>query len=303
MHRSAITRVELIIILVLAGFAAGLLVLLLARQRENGLRLQCMNNLRRLGEAVHAFHDKSSAPGDEGKPGAGPFLPPARIADGYATWAVLLAPHLASEHPLLHWDVSRPYFSQDVSVRQALLAPYFCPARERPSALSSQGDTEPKTHVHAAGALGDYAAVSGTGDAARPWDGPEADGAIVLGEVLQRQANRIVLWRGRTSLGAIQAARGLSATLLIGDKHVPLAELGRATAGDGSLYNGQHAASSARVAGPGHGLASSVTDPFNTNFGSGHRDLCQFVLADGSVRSFDISISEMVLGQLARRGK
>ena len=100
-----------------------------------------------------------------------------------------------------------------------------------------------------------------------------------------------------------EAARGLSATLLIGDKHVPLAELGRATAGDGSLYNGQHAASSARVAGPGHGLASSVTDPFNTNFGSGHRDLCQFVLADGSVRSFDISISEMVLGQLARRGK
>jgi prepilin-type processing-associated H-X9-DG protein len=90
---------------------------------------------------------------------------------------------------------------------------------------------------------------------------------------------------------------------LIGEKHVPPDGLGRADAGDGSLYDGQNPASCARVAGPGHGLAASVTEPFNNNFGSPHRGFCQFLYADGSVRPITVGINEAVLGQLARRGK
>jgi len=143
--------------------------------------------------------------------------------------------------------------------------------------------------------------VAGSGDRAHPWDGSDADGAIVLGEVLQKEGDQIVRWRGRTGLPAIQAARGLSVTLLFGEKHVPTSGLGRAEAGDASLYDGQNPAGSARVAGPGHGLAASAADAFNNNFGSAHSGVCQFLYADGSVRPLAVGIDETVLGELARR--
>src|SRR5262245_20231734 len=112
MRRSAITRVEVLVLLVLGVLVTGVLVMLLARQRENGLRLQCTNHLRRLGEGLTAYADAR-------KPNS--WLPPARIAPGFATWAVLIAPYLVDDsHPLTRWDVSRSYFTQPPQVREAL---------------------------------------------------------------------------------------------------------------------------------------------------------------------------------------
>jgi prepilin-type processing-associated H-X9-DG protein len=292
-RRLAVTRIEVAVIAGIGLFCTGMLFLLLARQRETGLRAQCANNLRRIGEAIHSYTTQDKTP----------FLPPARIADGYATWAVLIVPHLTDKHPLLGWDTERSYFVQSAVVREAIVPFYFCPARERTSSVSVAGDIDPATKQHVPGAVGDYAGVAGTGAPAHPWDGADADGAIILGEVLMRQDDRILLWRGRTSLAAIQQGHGLSATLLIGEKHVPPDSQGRADAGDGSIYDGSSAASYTRVAGPDHGLASAVTDPFNLNFGSPHPGLCQFLMADGSVRPIAVNISDTVLAEMARRQK
>jgi hypothetical protein len=288
MRRRAITRIEVVVITAIAVLCASVLALLLVRGRENGLRLQCMNNLRRLGDAAVGFQTANG------------FLPPARIADGYATWAVLLAPHLDDKSPLMDWDKSQSFFAQKQVIRETLLPVYFCPARPRSSALS-EDDVDPATGKHVAGAVGDYAGVSGTGDPAHPWDGPDADGTIVLGDVLERDGDRIVRWRGRTSLPATQEERGLSQTLLIGEKHVPISEEGRTAVGDGSLYDGRYPANSARIAGPGHGLAKEVTAPFHTNFGSAHPGVCLFLRADGSVVPLAVDVNEEVLGQMARR--
>src|SRR5438046_2903316 len=100
--RAGVTRVELVVVLGVGVLLVCLLAVLLVRQRENGLRLQCMNNLRRIGDGVQSFHTVSQP--------AAPFLPPARIAPDYATWAVLIAPHLAPDSALQHWDVAKPYF-------------------------------------------------------------------------------------------------------------------------------------------------------------------------------------------------
>src|SRR6266702_6266009 len=199
MRRSAITRVEIVVVVTMGLVLVGALAVVLARLRDNSLRIECMNNLRRIGDAVQSFHSPAT-----------PFLPPARIASDYATWAVLIAPHLDASNKLTNWEIGKTYFAQDAAVRQALLQVYFCPARIRPGWLSVAGDIDPATKEHVAGALGDYAGVAGSGDPAHAWDGPDADGSIVLGEVLQKEGDQIVRWRGRTSLPAIQAARGLS---------------------------------------------------------------------------------------------
>jgi hypothetical protein len=293
-RRRAVTRVEVAVIAVIGGLCVAVIFLLLARQREAGLRVQCANNLRRQGEAVHSFAGAKNTP----------FLPPARIADGYATWAVVIAPHLTAEnHPLIKWDESRPYYAQPAAVREAIVPVYFCPARPRTNRLSRAGDIDPATRQHVAGAVGDYAGVAGTGDPAHPWDGPSADGSIILGDVVRQEDERILRWRGRVTLAAIQQGHGLSATLIIGEKHVPPDLLGDADVGDGSLYNGAIAASCTRVAGPDHAIAADVTEAFNRNFGSGHPGICQFLVADGSVRAFANDVSAIVLEQMARRGK
>jgi prepilin-type processing-associated H-X9-DG protein len=292
-RRRAVTRLEVIVIAGLGVFCVAVTFLLLVRQRENGLRAQCMNNLRRMGDAMLTYADSRNTP----------FLPPARIADGYATWAVLTAPHLTLDHPLTKWDMSRTYFAQPADVREALMPYYICPARSRTARLSVSGDIDPATGQHVAGAIGDYAGVAGTGAADHPWDGPDADGAIILGEVLERRGANLLRWHGRVTLAAIQEARGLASTMLIGEKHVPSDRHGEADAGDGSLYDGGSPASCTRVAGPGHPLAASEADPFNLDFGSAHPGVCQFLFADGSVRAFANHVNVTVLAQMARRGK
>jgi hypothetical protein len=84
---------------------------------------------------------------------------------------------------------------------------------------------------------------------------------------------------------------------------VPLEGVGQARFGDGSLYNGEHAANFSRVGGPGFGLAPSPTAPFNNNFGSAHSGFSQFLMADLSVRPMSNSVNERVLGNLIVRGE
>ncbi len=256
------------------------------------MREQCKNNLRAIGVAVHAYHDASSA--DK----ALKVLPPARLADGYATWAVLLAPHLANDHPLHAWDVQTTYFEQKDDVRQAALLQFICPARRRSDLLSQSGDVD-QAGKFFPGAVGDYGSVAG--DDVKTWTGPNADGALIIADVLQRNGDRILKWQSRTSLASL--TRGESYTMLLGEKHALPSHLGEAEFGDGSLYNGQLPANFSRIAGVGHPLARKIYDPFNNNFGSWHHGVCNFLMADGTVRVLTNDVSELVLGNLARRGE
>ena len=274
-HRPALTRLDLIVVLFLGLTLLGFIFVFLPRQREHGLRVQCMNNLKRIGEGVQSFHKDHDA------------LPPARIADGYATWAVLLAPHVTGAHPLQAWDLRKRFADQDEKVRRAALPVCFCPARLRTTAVGADG------------ASGDFAAVSGNGDPNHDWTGPDANGPLIQSEVLQRKDDLILKWRGRVTFNSLE--RGQGYTLLVGEKHVPAGHFGEIASGDGALYDGRNPAGFARVAGPGFGLAASPSGPMNNNFGSAHTAVCQFLVADGSVRAFAVTTDPAVLGRLVTR--
>jgi Protein of unknown function (DUF1559) len=292
-QRRGITLLEVLVVLILCVFAAGLAVVFIARHRENALSMQCRHNLKQIGEAFRAYHDASSVDKTSKR------LPPARIAPGYATWAVLLAPHLSEDHPLHRWDKQASYFAQRDEVREARLILYFCPARIRTDTLSEAGDVN-RAGTHLPGALGDYACVAGDGDIEHDWTGPNANGALVLADVIEAKGDRILAWQSRTRLASL--TRGEAYTMLVGEKHVLVDHLGEAEFGDGSLYNGQIPANFARVAGPGFPLAPAIDAPFNKNFGSYHNGICHFLMADTSVRVMTADTSEFVLGELARRG-
>ncbi len=284
-RRPGITRLEMILVVLIFMASVGLLFTYLAQQRERTDQQHCADNLRHIGEAILGFHEEKK------------FLPAARIASGYATWAVQIAPHLDKDSTLTEWDLAKSYREQAAEVRQAVSRFYVCPARPRPALLSTTGQAADDDPVP--GALGDYACSSGDGDPSRPWTGLLANGALILGEVLEEKDGLIKRWRARTSLADL--VRGQSYTIVVGEKHVPLDGLTQAKAGDGSLYNGSVPVSSARIGGPGFDLALSPLAPFNSNFGSAHPEICQFLHADGSVRGYPTTLSADLLGKLIRR--
>jgi hypothetical protein len=288
-RRRGLSRIDLLVIVVIAVVLLGILLSVLLRAREDSDQVQCKFNLQQIGSAIVRFHDRKR------------FLPASRIDNGYATWAVQIGADLSlkGDNLLRAWDEQKPYAEQTDDARQVQVPQFYCPARRRPSPLSTAGDDGPDGKL-LPGALGDYACASGNSLKPDPWDGPEANGSILIGEVLKREGERILEWRGRVrfkDLGDNKAYK-----ILLGDKHVPLSKFGQAAAGDGSLYNGGNPKSSARVGGPGQGLAPSPEANFNFNFGSYHQGgVCQFLMADGAVKTFTPSVDEAVLGRFMDR--
>ena len=298
MNRKGLTVAEVLVLLFILLILLGVVLTFLRTMRTDADRAGCANNLRIIGQGIYEYRGNVPQKDlDMGK--VNPPLPAARIADGYATWAVLLAPYVAGATPLKDWDLHKPYADQEAKTRETIIPLFFCPARKRSEFLSSKGDGPKGGEHNIPGALGDYACASGDGDPRFPYDSAKADGALILGEVLERKDNLILRWKSRTNYGSLK--RGISNTILIGDKHVPLGGFGLAANGDGSLYNGGRPASFSRVGGTGFGLAPFLADPFNTNFGSNHPGVCLFLMADDSVRPIAINISEEILGQLIRR--
>jgi hypothetical protein len=294
--RHGLTLVEVMLLLIMLLVVLSLVLVSMQRLRDRAGQSQCAENLRRIGASIH--DNMGAVP--PALPAAVPAkpLPAARIADGYATWAVQLAPYLDAKSPLTQWDLHKAYFEQTSEAREAVLPVFFCPARDRAEFRSVAGDAAVGGE-HVSGGLGDYGCACGDGDARLPWDSAKANGAIILGEVLEKSDSLILRWQARTDFASL--TRGLSNTILVGEKHVPAGQFGQVAAGDGSLYNGAFPASSARVGGRGYPLARDPGEPFNTNFGSYHPGICHFLRADGSVHPMDNTVSEDILGQLIRR--
>jgi prepilin-type processing-associated H-X9-DG protein len=96
-----------------------------------------------------------------------------------------------------------------------------------------------------------------------------------------------------------QITDGLSNTLLVGEKHVPINQFGVGYL-DSSTYNGDNPTCMTRGAGLGVGLAQSLDDP-NWKFGSYHTAVCQFVFCDGHVEGLPHNIDPNILFLLASR--
>jgi prepilin-type N-terminal cleavage/methylation domain-containing protein len=311
----AFTLIELLVVIAIIAILIGLLLPAVQKVREAASRVQCQNNLKQLGLAVHNYHDAKKQ------------LPPLRIDADYATWIVLIMPYIEQGNIERTWSFTVPYYQQPDIVRTTQVSLFYCPSRRGPEGLSVVEDVNPDDDTpppeynkpltdtrfvaahHPAGALGDYAAnvgdMRGTPNdpSSQQWPSVKANGAIIRGTRLADGS-----FKSNTRLASI--TDGTSNTFLIGEKHVPQGMFGRGRVGDSSIYNGVWTCYSGRVAGIEDPLAQSPTDVtpskggnafYARKFGSWHTGICQFVYCDGSVHVIRTSIDPDNLRRLAVR--
>jgi prepilin-type N-terminal cleavage/methylation domain-containing protein len=293
--RKAFTLIELLVVIAIISVLMGMLLPAVQKAREAASRMSCSNNLKQIGLAMHMHHNDFER------------LPPSRLPyvvwvqlptnqvvpwpTGAATWAVLLLPYLEQDNLYRQWTVGNLYYNQSPVAVGTPVKGYFCPSRRSvptspPMSISGDVPSWPTSNgQHFPGALGDYAVVvDRTGS-----DMPTVATPTLTG----------LFERGPRGLSFNSITDGLSNTLLVGEKHVPIGKEGIGW-WDCSTYNGDYPQCSTRAASRAFPL---TTDPRDTGwkFGSRHNTVVMFCFADGGVRPVPVTINPITLELLGMR--
>lgn len=148
------TLVELLIVVAMVAVLLGLLLCALQKIRESANRLQCLNNLKQIGTALHGYHDvyhrfphAYDARALFLDPSQTPVSPQSDRHIITKSWATLILPFIEQEN--LEQAGYASYHEQHVPL-------YVCPSDPRATSLYSGLEKYGKQ------ALTDYLAVTGT---------------------------------------------------------------------------------------------------------------------------------------------
>ncbi len=312
---SGFTLVELLVVLAIIGILVSLLLPAVQAARESARMTECKNNLRQIGLATLMFHDVNGA------------FPPARLSSRPGgppqydcggkepSWLVRIMPFVEQTNQHRDWDLYDEYANHPAEVVGRVMKLYICPTRRGPDdarvppsrtqVFYGCGCGGPVFIERQGGAVGDYGGNHGdftggsTGAPTDYWRGGNGTGVIVSSRA-KCENGEPVNWVDRVNSASI--LDGLSNTFLAGEMHIPVGKLSQPPE-NGAIYNGEDLPAFARIGGPGIPLAKHPRDtsiPIR-GFGSWHPGVCQFVLADGSVRPIDNHINTLALQALCHR--
>jgi prepilin-type N-terminal cleavage/methylation domain-containing protein/prepilin-type processing-associated H-X9-DG protein len=283
-RRQGFTLIELLVVIAIIGVLIGLLLPAVQKVREAALRAQCQNNLKQIGLAFHSHLNlRGYFPGGGADYTYDP-PPPAYNSNGPlvgkmqpAGWGFQILPFIEGDNAwkggaLLAIQTTNPLF--------------FCPSRRLPQTLLLDKDKEGYTPPINAGnptthALCDYAVsnLEGTGVVRQTM-------AVVSQQLVPVNA----------PVKAIEVRDGTSNTLMIADRRMNLAMLGKENTDDfigyTSGWDDETVRRSTLV--PEPDFRGTEGEDGGRNFGSSHPGRINAVFADGSVHTISYSVDPVV---------
>jgi prepilin-type N-terminal cleavage/methylation domain-containing protein len=281
--RRAFTLIELLVVMAITAILIGLLLVGVAKVRESANRMQCGNQLRVVGMALHSLHHKHGFfPHNGGwdgkqtiqaKSGAQVVVHTNDFVSGKWPWGVG-DPKLGARQQTGSWLFTLlPYLDQQAAYMRrdwsTAVPAYYCPSRRRPFAAPPAND------VH-----GTY---EGGG-----WDWAHAD-----------YAGNPRLMPGRPQVRrSSDATDGKSTTILAGEKAL---DADQVTSGTWYWDEPYFVGGSDSTIRKGDRLVRDTSGAFmaaRENWGSAHTAGVHFLFVDGSVRQLGFDIDAVAMKAL-----
>ena len=348
------TLVELLVVIAIIGILIALLLPAVQAAREAARRMQCTNHLKQVGLGIHNFHDSQRG------------LPPATVGWHRSTMWGLILPYMeqsANYDVILNagssigagpvtitawwrngWEVGNGGMAMTDTLRNGLASiPWVkCPSRRSGVAIAEfSGEYGGGAH---AGPQGDYGIVYSTPTQKEggEWGGCAGGDFHCWVRIYPHVASIVAAHRGPLRDCIVNSdlhfknwsvrdqmswwSDGTSNQIVVGEKHIPLGEVGRCNPGGGAHQTWDCsilcAAESGDSGAHGRAIQQGVTSdglPYHrqarrllrpqdhlpsqnppvpiidSGFGSYHTSVCNFLVGDGSVHAFSITMDYAAL--------
>jgi prepilin-type N-terminal cleavage/methylation domain-containing protein len=297
-NRPAFTLVELLVVIAIIGILVALLLPAVQSAREAARRIQCTNNLKQIGLAIHNY-----------QLALGTF-PPGNITEGpccgtqsLISWPISILPYVELQTLYDRYDMNA--FNEDPPnqfVREARVPGYTCPSETDANALVVP-ESGPASQMGVAYRRGSYRGVAGRSNGLGWFETEE-----------WKAAGMPYMWRGPLhSVGThdMKTERignitdGTSNTLLVGEMTTITHPNRRSLwACSYAMYNLSSVTPQSRSILGDYDKCVEIggqggPNPCKYGWGSHHPSTILYVFCDGSVHGISKSIDIMLLAQLA----